>query len=57
MMLKMVFMESEHVIKYFVVNLLYKMYGNLNGKMKIINKMRNMVCTNDINNKYNGKMI
>ncbi len=50
-------MEFEHVIKYFVVNLLYKMHGNLMGKINIMNVKRNMVCTKDINNKYNGKMI
>ncbi len=50
-------MELEHVIKYFVVNLLYKIHGNLMGKMNIIKKTRNMVCTKDINEKYNRKMI
>ncbi len=43
--------------KIFLMNLVYKIHGNLNGKMKIIKKTRNMVCIKDINAKYNGKMI
>ncbi len=50
-------MEFAYVIKYFVVKIVYKIHGNLKGKMKIIKMQRNMVCTKDKNKKYNGKMI
>ncbi len=50
-------MKLEHVIKYLAMNLMHKINGNLNGKMKIIKKTTNMVCIKDINEKYNGKMI
>ncbi len=50
-------MEFGHVIKYFMVKLVYKIKDNLKGKMKIIKEKRNMVCIKDIHDTYNVKMI
>eukprot|EP01084_Bolivina_argentea_P027738 51529_1 len=50
-------MEFEHVIKYFVVNLLYKMHGNLMGKINIMNVKRNMVKHDQMLNQQLLKVI